>query len=305
MHGANYWDARRDLVADRTRLRDGVRDRQHVRVRFELSERLGIRSGAGPEQPRRDDPHRRPSRSARLRAEGAGPYGSPRFPWTVGNALTVNGSNQPIFVDPIENVVTVQLNTVETIATDGTVTPASGLSGQVYAAIVNGVAVPPTIATETYNNGPYYPFNLDNLDVSAAPTANSDTYSNAHADTDSNADADTDSNAHADTDSDAHADTDSNAHADTHSDTDASTSRGSVELASRPGGTQSGRCLVERLAGRIELHCREEPRRRYLVGGRDRYHDDVVCGLGSQLFDDLLLSGSRVSSAACRLRVRL
>ncbi len=40
-------------------------------------------------------------------AEAPGPYGSPRFPWTVGNAITVNGSDVPIFVDPTENVVTV------------------------------------------------------------------------------------------------------------------------------------------------------------------------------------------------------
>ena len=46
--------------------------------------------------------------------KGPGPYGTPRFPWTVGNALTVNGSDQPIFVDPTENVVTVQSNSVET-----------------------------------------------------------------------------------------------------------------------------------------------------------------------------------------------
>ena len=36
-------------------------------------------------------------------AEAPGPYASPRFPWTVGGALTVNGSDSPIFVDPIEN----------------------------------------------------------------------------------------------------------------------------------------------------------------------------------------------------------
>ena len=52
-------------------------------------------------------------------AEAPGPYGAPRFPWTVGNALTVNGNDQPIFVDPTENVVTVQSNSVETIGANG------------------------------------------------------------------------------------------------------------------------------------------------------------------------------------------
>lgn len=85
--------------------------------------------------------------------------------------MTVNGSDQPIFVDPIENVVTVQSNSVETIGTNDSITPDSGLSGQVYAGIVNGVTVSPKITTETYNNEPYYPFNLDNLDVSATPAS--------------------------------------------------------------------------------------------------------------------------------------
>ena len=70
-------------------------------------------------------------------AEAPGPYGSPRFPWTVGNAITVNGSNQPIFVDPIENVVAIEGNSTETIAADGTVTQLAGATGQVYAGTVN------------------------------------------------------------------------------------------------------------------------------------------------------------------------
>ena len=35
--------------------------------------------------------------------------------------------------------------------------------------VVNGVTFSAGIIAETYNNQPYYPFNLDNLDVSAAP----------------------------------------------------------------------------------------------------------------------------------------
>jgi len=100
-------------------------------------------------------------------AEAPGPYGSPRFPWTVGNAMTENGNDQPIFVDPVENVVTVKRNATETITANGAVSSASNLSGQVYAAIVNGVTDSAPIPAQTYNNEPYYPFNLDNLDIGA------------------------------------------------------------------------------------------------------------------------------------------
>ena len=102
-------------------------------------------------------------------AEAPGPYGSPRFPWTVGGAITVNGSDVPIFVDPTENVVTVLSNAVNLIAANGGITAQSGLSGQVYAAIVNGVSIAPANVQEPYNNQPYYAFNLDNLNVSTAP----------------------------------------------------------------------------------------------------------------------------------------
>jgi hypothetical protein len=102
-------------------------------------------------------------------AEAPGPYGSPRFPWTVGGAIRVNGTDVPIFVDPTENVVTVESNSVDLVAANGTITPLSGLSGQVYAAIVNGVTFAPANVEETYNNQPYYAFNLDNLNVSTAP----------------------------------------------------------------------------------------------------------------------------------------
>ena len=65
----------------------------------------------------------------RLEPEAPGPYGSPRFPWTVGAAVTVNGADSPIFVDPAENVVTVQANTVELIGASGAVTTVSGAIG--------------------------------------------------------------------------------------------------------------------------------------------------------------------------------
>src|SRR5262249_8273139 len=100
-------------------------------------------------------------------AEAPGPYGTPRFPWTVGGALRANGSDQPIFVDPTENVVTLAGNSVQTIAADGTITPVAGPSGQVYAGTINGVAQTPTIAPETYQGQPYYPLNLHNLDISS------------------------------------------------------------------------------------------------------------------------------------------
>jgi len=103
-------------------------------------------------------------------AEAPGPHGSPRFPWTAGNAITVNGNDTPIFVDPIENVVTIQGNSAQVIAADGTITTESGPSGQVYCGIVNGAVDSPRITPQTYNNQPYFPFNLDNLDITAAPS---------------------------------------------------------------------------------------------------------------------------------------
>ena len=145
----------RHRLRDRARFRDGVGDRQHVRVRPELSRVRGrpptLRTGTTPPRIPRLRPSRSAADSARKRR---GRTAAPRFPWTVGNALTVNGSDQPIFVDPTENVVTVQANSVETIAANGTVTTDSGLSGQVYAGIVNGVVDAPELTPETYNNRP-------------------------------------------------------------------------------------------------------------------------------------------------------
>jgi hypothetical protein len=83
--------------------------------------------------------------------------------------MTENGNDQPIFVDPVENVVAVQGNVTKIIAASGAVSSVSNVSGQVYAAVVNGVTDSAPVPSETYNNEPYYPFNLDNLDISAAP----------------------------------------------------------------------------------------------------------------------------------------
>jgi hypothetical protein len=102
-------------------------------------------------------------------AEAPGPYGSPRFPWTVGGAMTENGNDQPIFIDPIENVVAVHRNVTEIIAVGGAISPVSNLSGQVYAGVVNGVTDSAPIPSQTFNYEPYYPFNLHNLDIGAAP----------------------------------------------------------------------------------------------------------------------------------------
>jgi hypothetical protein len=104
-------------------------------------------------------------------AEPPGSHGSPRFPWTVGNAITVNGNFAPIFVDPIENVVTIQGNSTRKIAPDGTITASAGPSGQVYAGVVNGAVDFPRIPPQTYNNQPYFPFNLNNLDTTSAGSA--------------------------------------------------------------------------------------------------------------------------------------
>lgn len=102
-------------------------------------------------------------------SEAPGPNAGPRFPWTVGNAMTLFGAHQPIFVDPVENVATVSANSVEVQSSSGT-TIQSGPSGQVYAAMVNGAIVTPTLPPQTYNNLPYWTFNLDNLDIAGPGT---------------------------------------------------------------------------------------------------------------------------------------
>jgi hypothetical protein len=97
--------------------------------------------------------------------QAPGPYGTPRFPWTIGAADTVNGADSPVFVDPAENVVTIQANSVEVIGSGGAVTAVIGATSQVYAGIVNGTVVAPAIAQQSYQNQPYYPFNLANLTI--------------------------------------------------------------------------------------------------------------------------------------------
>ena len=75
-----------------------------------------------------------------------------------------------MFVDPAENVVTVQTNSVEVIGSGGAVTTVFGATSQVYAGTVNGTVIAPAIAQQSYQNQPYYPFNLTNLSIGDAPT---------------------------------------------------------------------------------------------------------------------------------------
>ena len=169
-HGANYWGSVPSASASETGrvfLTASVIDNTFEFDSSFLSSWAAayVADGNDPPELHSSDHHDR----QRIQRGSARAVRSPRFPWTVGNALTVNGNDTPIFVDPTENMVTVQSNSVETIGANGSVTPDSGLSGQVYAAIVNGVTVAPTLSPETYNNEPYYPFNLDNLDISRLP----------------------------------------------------------------------------------------------------------------------------------------
>lgn len=98
-------------------------------------------------------------------SEAPSPYANPRFPWTVGNAMTLFGSDVPIFVDPTENVVTIEGNITEILQAGGTVAVQPDTSGQVYDGIINGVTLDPPLPTQTYNGEPYWPFNLDNLNI--------------------------------------------------------------------------------------------------------------------------------------------
>ena len=102
-------------------------------------------------------------------AEAPGPYGSPRFPWTVGNAIRVNGTDVPIFVDPTENVVTVESNSVEPHRSRRNDHAAERVVGAGLRGHRQRCERRTRQCQETYNNQPYYPFNLDNLDVSTAP----------------------------------------------------------------------------------------------------------------------------------------
>ncbi len=105
-------------------------------------------------------------------SEAPGPIAGPRFPWTVGGAMTLFGNDSPVFVDPTELDVTLSDNVDKLIAANGKPTTQTGPSGQVYAATVNGYAMAPRVATQTYNGLPYWPLNLDNLNigVSSSPS---------------------------------------------------------------------------------------------------------------------------------------
>jgi len=169
-HGANYWGAQVGSASETGRvfLTATVSNNKFVHdVNFLNS--WAASSAALGNDPAQTSTSPTVTIGSGFSAEPPGPYGSPRFPWTVGNAITVNGSDAPIFVDPTENAVTIEGNSVEVIAANGTVTTESGPSGQVYAGIVNGVTDAPEIAPQTYNGQPYFPFNLDNLDITAAP----------------------------------------------------------------------------------------------------------------------------------------
>ena len=64
-------------------------------------------------------------------------------------------------------MLTVSGNSAKIIAADGTVSPLGADSGQVYDAVINGVVVSTTLTPMTFDGQPYYPFNLDNLDIAA------------------------------------------------------------------------------------------------------------------------------------------
>ncbi len=66
--------------------------------------------------------------------------------------------------------MTVHANSVKEIGSDGTAKTITGATGQVYAGIVNGTVIAPVIAPETYQNQPYYPFNLTNFVVEDSST---------------------------------------------------------------------------------------------------------------------------------------
>jgi hypothetical protein len=166
-HSVNYWGAQVGSTSETGRVFltatvSGNTFRYH-------SSFLGSWANASAEQGNNPDQTTVPPTvtiGSGFTAEPPGPYGSPRFPWSVGNAITVNGNYAPIFIDPTENVVTLHGNSTWMIAANGTITSSNGPSGQVYAGIVNGAVDAPRIAAQTYNNQPYFPFNLDNLDIS-------------------------------------------------------------------------------------------------------------------------------------------
>ncbi|MGO9596466.1 MAG: hypothetical protein ACLP7Q_00415 [Isosphaeraceae bacterium] len=102
-----------------------------------------------------------------LSVDPAGAYGNPRYIWSVGGSLPDWGKdaqgnwNVPLFVDPVENAVNVQGNTATIINSNGSTTPRTEPTGQVYEGTVNGITVSATIAPITYNGNTYFPFNVN------------------------------------------------------------------------------------------------------------------------------------------------
>ncbi|HKM52585.1 MAG TPA: hypothetical protein VJY33_04185, partial [Isosphaeraceae bacterium] len=102
-----------------------------------------------------------------LSIDPAGKYGNPRYIWSVGGSLPGWGKDAqgnwkvPLFVDPVENMVTVQGNTATIINSNGSITPRTEPTGQVYEGTVNGITVSATIAPITYNGNTYFPFNVN------------------------------------------------------------------------------------------------------------------------------------------------
>jgi len=169
-HGANYWGAQVGSTSETGRVfLTATVSSNTFEYDAQFLSSWAAASAADGNDPAQNSTPPTVTIGSGFSAEPPGPHGSPRFPWTVGNAITVNGNDAPIFVDPIENVVTIEGNSARLIAANGTITTESGRSGQVYAGIVNGVTDSPEITPQTYNNQPYYPFNLDNLDITAAP----------------------------------------------------------------------------------------------------------------------------------------
>jgi hypothetical protein len=168
-HGANYWESRVTSASEtgRVLLTAAVTGNTFAWDAGFLESWASAYSALGND-PDEDSTPPTVTVGSGWSARAPGPYGSPRFPWTVGGALRANGSDQPIFVDPTENAVTLGENSVQTLAPDGTIIPGPGPSGQVYAGTINGVAIAPTWVPESFHGQPYYPFNLHNLDIAAA-----------------------------------------------------------------------------------------------------------------------------------------
>ena len=102
-----------------------------------------------------------------LSVDPVGAYGNPRYIWSVGGSLPDWGKdahgnwNVPLFVDPVENMITVQSNKATIINSNGSITPRTEPTGQVYEGTVNGRTVSATIAPIKYKGNTYFPFNVN------------------------------------------------------------------------------------------------------------------------------------------------